>query len=197
VLLTALQQAAAEPATTTYPGDSTCAAGDQWCADSIIQSPLGGITDAPISWQNRPTFQQVVSFPAHRGDDLTNLAQGHSVSVSSTELFSSAAAATDGDPNSRWSSWWSDNQWITVDLGSARTFNRAILRWEAAYGKDYRIDVSDDNRTWRTVYTATGANGGIDNDVFPSTTARYVKMAGVHRGTSYGYSLWEFEVYSR
>ena len=196
-LLTALQQAAAEPATTTYPGDSTCSAGDQWCADSIVQSPLGGITDVPISWQNRPTFQQVVSFPAHRGDDLTNLAQGRSVSASSTQLGYSKAAATDGDPSTRWSSWWTDNQWITVDVGSARTFSRVILRWETAYGKDYRIEVSDDNSTWRTVATVTGGNGGIDNLTFPAATARYVKMTGVHRGTSYGYSLWEFEAYAK
>jgi acyl-homoserine lactone acylase PvdQ len=65
-LLTSLGQAAAESAATVYPGDATCAAGDQWCADSIIQNPLGGITDPNITWQNRPTFQQVVQFPAHR-----------------------------------------------------------------------------------------------------------------------------------
>lgn len=66
ILLASLQKAAAEPASQVYPGDSNCAAGDQWCADSIIQSPLGGITDPKISWQNRPTFQQVVQYPAHR-----------------------------------------------------------------------------------------------------------------------------------
>ncbi|MDI5971628.1 penicillin acylase family protein [Streptomyces sp. SL13] len=66
-LLTSLQQAAAVPATTVYPGDDTgCAAGDQWCADSILQRPLGGIAQNRISWQNRPTYQQVVEFPAHR-----------------------------------------------------------------------------------------------------------------------------------
>jgi acyl-homoserine lactone acylase PvdQ len=67
MLLATLKQAAAVPASTLYPGDdSGCAAGDQWCADSIVQRPLGGITDDRISWQNRPTFQQVVEFPAHR-----------------------------------------------------------------------------------------------------------------------------------
>jgi acyl-homoserine lactone acylase PvdQ len=66
VLLDSLRQAVGIPATTVYPGDSTCAAGNQWCADSIIQAPLGGITDPPITWQNRPTYQQVVSFPAGR-----------------------------------------------------------------------------------------------------------------------------------
>ena len=67
VLLTSLQQAAAQPAATVYPGDANCAAGDGWCADAIVQSPLGGITDPLISWQNRPTYQQVVSFPSGRG----------------------------------------------------------------------------------------------------------------------------------
>ena len=66
VLLTTLAAAAATPATTVYPGDATCAAGNQWCADSIVQSPLGGMTDANTNWQNRPTFQQVVQYPAHR-----------------------------------------------------------------------------------------------------------------------------------
>ena len=28
--------------------------------------PLGGITHPAISWQNRPTYQQVVSFTGHR-----------------------------------------------------------------------------------------------------------------------------------
>nr|WP_249416645.1 penicillin acylase family protein [Streptomyces sp. TS71-3] len=65
-LLSSLKQAAAEPATTVYPGDDSCDAGDQWCADAIIQRPLGGIKHAPIQWQNRPTYQQVVEFPSHR-----------------------------------------------------------------------------------------------------------------------------------
>jgi hypothetical protein len=66
VLLSTLKQAAAVPATSVYPGDDGCGAGDQWCADSIVQRPLGGVTDDRISWQNRPTYQQVVEFPSHR-----------------------------------------------------------------------------------------------------------------------------------
>ncbi|HEY3611030.1 MAG TPA: penicillin acylase family protein [Pseudonocardiaceae bacterium] len=64
-LLSSLTQAAAQPATTVYPGDADCAAGNQWCADSIIQRPFGGITDGKITWQNRPTYQQVVQFVGH------------------------------------------------------------------------------------------------------------------------------------
>ncbi|MGI5244011.1 penicillin acylase family protein [Dactylosporangium sp. CA-139066] len=196
VLATTLATAAAEPATTTYPGDKNCSAGDQWCADTIIQSPLGGITHDKISWQNRPTYQQVVSFPARRGADLTNLAQGRGVSASGTFIGYSAGAAVDGDPTTRWSSWWTDNQSITVDLGSARTVSRVILRWEAAYGSRYRIEVSANGSSWTPAAVVDAGNGGIDNVTFAPVSARYVRMAGVARGTGYGYSLWEMEVYS-
>ncbi|GAA0539489.1 penicillin acylase family protein [Saccharopolyspora thermophila] len=66
MLLDTLAQAAATPAEQTYPGDADCAAGDQWCADAILQTKIGGISQNKISWQNRPTYQQVVEFPAHR-----------------------------------------------------------------------------------------------------------------------------------
>ncbi|MCQ4208980.1 penicillin acylase family protein [Streptomyces longispororuber] len=65
-LLASLATAAAEPATEVYPGDDLCKAGDQWCADTINHRALGGITHRTMQWQNRPTYQQVVEFPAHR-----------------------------------------------------------------------------------------------------------------------------------
>jgi hypothetical protein len=61
-LLNSLVAASQESAATVYPADSYCSAGNQWCADSIVQSPLGGITQSQITWQNRPTYQQVVQF---------------------------------------------------------------------------------------------------------------------------------------
>ena len=68
IMASTLAQAAAQPAAEVYPADAICTtAGNQWCADSIVQNPVGGITDAQISWQNRSTYQQVVSFPAGRG----------------------------------------------------------------------------------------------------------------------------------
>jgi acyl-homoserine lactone acylase PvdQ len=199
VLLNSLSAALAEPAATTYPADDVCSAGDQWCADAIRQSPLGGIKEPLISWQNRPTYQQAVSFPAHRGDPITNLAGGGTASASSSQLFLlyPANKAIDGDPTTRWSSAASDDQYLQVDLGSAKTVARTVLRWEAAYGAAYSIQTSSDGSTWTTVYSTTTGNGGVDNITFSPTTARYVRMRGTTRGTSYGYSLYELEVYSR
>ncbi|HEV7898963.1 MAG TPA: penicillin acylase family protein [Planosporangium sp.] len=196
-LLTTLGGAAAQTAAQVYPGDATCSAGDQWCADSIVQSPLGGITHPPIAWQNRPTYQQVVSFPAAQGDNVANLAAGRAVSASSTQFLYSTAAAVDGDRSTRWASDWSDDQWIRVDLGAVQPVSRVVLRWETAYAKGYRIDVSDDGGTWRPVWSTDAGDGGADNDTFATTTARYLRMTGLRRATGYGYSLYEVEVYAR
>ncbi|WP_030252179.1 penicillin acylase family protein [Streptomyces violens] len=65
-LVSTLSEAAAKTAEQVYPGDDACKAGDQWCADAIIHRAVGGLTHDPISWQNRPTYQQVVEFPSHR-----------------------------------------------------------------------------------------------------------------------------------
>ena len=67
MLLTTLKQAAGRTAAArSTPATTRCSAGDQWCADSIVQRTAGRRQDATISWQNRPTYQQVVEFPSHR-----------------------------------------------------------------------------------------------------------------------------------
>lgn len=103
-----------------------------------------------------------------------------------------ASNAIDGDMGTRWSSDFSDPQWISVNLGEPRTINKAVLDWEVAFGKSYKIQVSNDSVNWITVFHTTTGDGGRDTIYFPSVTARYVRMFGTERGTPYGYSLWEF-----
>ncbi|GAA3507076.1 discoidin domain-containing protein [Streptomyces showdoensis] len=123
------------------------------------------------------------------------LSQGKSVTASSAEGPFAAGAAVDGDlTGTRWASQWSDAQWIQVDLGVRADLSRAVLTWEAAYGKAYDIQVSDDGADWRTAGSVTAGDGGTD-DLALSGTGRYVRMNGHTRGTGYGYSLWEFQVY--
>ncbi|HTR41247.1 MAG TPA: discoidin domain-containing protein, partial [Pseudomonadales bacterium] len=102
--------------------------------------------------------------------------------------------AVDGNPTTRWSSAFSDPQWIQVDLGSVQNIGRVWLNWENAYATNYTIQLSSDNSTWTTVYTVTNGPGTI-NDLAVSGSARYVRMYGTRRGTQYGYSLWDFQVY--
>ncbi|MEV6344864.1 penicillin acylase family protein [Actinoplanes sp. NPDC051851] len=195
-ILTSLTAALSETAATTYPADDYCSAGDQWCADAIVQSPLGGITHDLISWQNRPTYQQVVSFPAKRGDTISNLAAGKTATASSYQSGYPASNAVDSNASTRWASSWADGQWIQVDLGSSQSVGRMTVSWESAYASAYTISTSTDGSTWTTRASVTGSNGGIDNTGFTPVTARYVRLTGVTRATSYGLSTYEVEVYA-
>jgi hypothetical protein len=85
-------------------------------------------------------------------------------------------------------------QWIYVDLGSSVTINRVVLRWETAYGKAYQVQVSNDAVNWTSIYSTANGDGGVD-DLAVAGTGRYVRMYATVRGTQWGYSLWEFEVY--
>jgi hexosaminidase len=124
-----------------------------------------------------------------------NLALNKPVSVSSTETTNfPGAAAVDGDPGTRWASSYVDPSWIQVDLGSSVTLARVVLRWEAAYGRAYKIQLSANGSTWTDVYSTTTGDGGVD-DLAISGTGRYLRMYGTQRGSTYGYSLFEFEAY--
>ena len=126
-----------------------------------------------------------------------NLALGKLATASSMENATyPASQAVDGQIGTRWSSAFLDPTWMAIDLGSPQAFNRVVLRWEPAFGKTYTIDVSLDGSTWTTVHAQPSGAGGVEEITFPLTTARHVRMNGSARGTPYGYSLWEFEVYN-
>ncbi|MDG4859530.1 family 20 glycosylhydrolase [Streptomyces sp. T-3] len=127
-----------------------------------------------------------------------DLAYRRPATASSTETSDLPAShAVDGDASTRWASRYSDSQWLSVDLGSARSVRSVRLNWEAAYGKDYDIQTSDDGTTWKTVAERRGrTTAGVDTVSFSATTTRYVRMQGVTRGTGYGYSLYSLEVFA-
>jgi acyl-homoserine lactone acylase PvdQ len=198
VLADSLLAATKVPAATTYPATADCTATDQFCADQIVHQPMGGITQDRIAWVNRPTYQQVIEFPARRGDDVSNQAVGKTATASSYEtglLNSPPSRAVDGDPATRWASDWSDPQWLKVDLGNEQTIRRVVLQWESAYASAYKVEVSRDNVNWQQVFATSNGNGGEDVARFAPATARYVRVTGTKRATSYGYSLYEFQVF--
>ena len=128
------------------------------------------------------------------GGGGTNIAQGKPTTASSTENSTFPASnATDGNSSTRWSSAFSDPQWLQVDLGQSYNISHVTLNWEAAYGKAYQIQTSADGSNWTTIYSTTTGDGGTD-DLAVTGTGRYVRMYGTARGTPYGYSLYEFAV---
>jgi len=127
------------------------------------------------------------------------LSKGKPVTASSSVTVGGehypAAAAVDANPSTRWSSEFSDPQWIAVDLGAPVKISRVELAWEGAFGKAYSIQVSLDGKTWNDVFTTEKGQGGIDTIRFAPIEARWVRMNGTKRGSPFGYSLWEFKVF--
>jgi F5/8 type C domain len=125
-----------------------------------------------------------------------DIAQGKAATASSTENASFPASnAVDGNTGTRWSSAFSDPQWLEVDLGSSQSICQVTLQWETAYGKAFQIRTSADNSTWTTIYSTTTGTGGTQA-LSVTGTGRYIRMYGTVRGTQWGYSLWEFQVYA-
>jgi chitosanase len=125
------------------------------------------------------------------------LSQGKPATSSSVKTSSlGPAKAFDGKSSTRWGSKEGvDPQWIRVDLGAAASITRVKLTWEAAYGKAYRIETSNDDAAWTSIYSTKAGDGGTDDLTGLSGTGRYVRVYGTKRGTSKGYSLYEVQVY--
>jgi hypothetical protein len=136
----------------------------------------------------------VVQFTAHAADSL--LSQGKPATASSQEGADVAAAlAVDGNAGTRWSSQFSDPQWLRVDLGTTATISQVVLQWEGAYVKAYKIQTSADGTTWTDIHSTTTGAGGTET-LTVSGTGRYIRMYGTTRASGYGYSLYEFRVFT-
>ena len=127
-------------------------------------------------------------------DNGRNLAASMKAVVSSSGS-GSAADLTDGSEYTRWGSDYTDDQWVCIDLGKRMNVYGVGLLWEAAFGREFKILVSDDAGSWTEVYHEKNGKGGRQELYFDDTECRYVKLQGIRRGTGYGYSLWEMKVF--
>lgn len=106
-----------------------------------------------------------------------------------------AANAIDGDINTRWSSAFTDQQNLQLDFGRMQNFSRVRLSWETAYGQDYQLQTSTDGAYWTPLRTVVNGDGGVDDHTGLNGQGRYLRLYGSKRGTTFGYSLYEIEVY--
>jgi len=125
-----------------------------------------------------------------------NLAAGKTATASSAESTTySASNVTDGDFGTRWASSASDPNWVYIDLGEKKEINRVIIKWEAAYATQYKIQVSDDANTWTDIYTSYSGKGQTE-DISLTGSGRYVRVYGMARyNYSWPYSIFEIGIY--
>jgi hypothetical protein len=107
-----------------------------------------------------------------------------------------ASNAIDASYNTRWSSKASDNQWLAIDLGASAKVDSVRLTWDSSYAKEYQLQAGTSmTGPWTTVYANTAGTGGVETIPALAATTRYLRVLGVKRATSYGFSLYNVDVY--
>ena len=125
-----------------------------------------------------------------------NLAAGCPVTASSDIAPGyEAALVVDGKDATRWSSDYLDNQWVQVDLGAQHKISGVEIYWEAAAGKDYDIEVSNNGDDWTCVRSIVDntATGVVEHSGL-NAAGQYVRLNLKTRQTPYGFSIYELQV---
>jgi len=185
--------------------------GKQWKADAGIYELQIGASSRDIrlkvplrlsaSYTKAIPFLEPQSpgFPA-AGD----LAAFHAASSSSaddnTEYGSEPRKAVDGNNSTYWKSRNSDPQWLAVDLGSTRLVNRVQVTWARdrfgdSFAKAYAIQVSDDGKQWKEVFSTNNGRGGIEGNEFSAVSARWVRIFCTKRAADHSYKIVSLEVF--
>lgn len=130
------------------------------------------------------------------GGVAQNLASGKTITVSSTEAgLNEAANVNDRNLLTRWSSEYTDDEWIAIDLGSRFGLDSIRITWEAAMATAYEIQISDDGTNWSTIY-AVSNNAQLVNFIeLNKEEAFQLRILGLQRASEFGYSIFEIEVF--
>ncbi|WP_028049542.1 discoidin domain-containing protein [Cellulomonas sp. URHD0024] len=129
------------------------------------------------------------------GTPLVDFARGKPTTASSVEgPHFPATAATDGLLSSRWSSQFSDPQWIVVDIRRPKPIVEVDIVWETAYARSYRIDTSLDGVTWTTVSTMSKTSSAPDHVTLPGREVQFLRVYATARGTQYGVSIRDLQI---
>ncbi len=129
--------------------------------------------------------------------NVHDLAYKRPVTASSVqEADTPAEAINDGDDATRWSSGFSEPQWVAIDLGKSVTIDHVKLLWEDAYATAYSIQVSQDGKNYTDVYTTQNGTGDPETIRFAPVAARFVRLYATKRATKFGVSLFSMEVYA-
>jgi hypothetical protein len=128
--------------------------------DTIALAPEGSDTPAPVEAQfvrmqgvrGDPGFgYSLYHFRAFTPEGVDAAAK-RPASASSADTDKPASAVTDGSATTRWAVSRADrtrpDSWIQVDLGAPTPISTVQLGWEAAAGREFRIQTSLDGTDW-------------------------------------------------
>jgi hypothetical protein len=120
--------------------------------------------------------------------------------ASASMAYSPASRAIDRNASYKWQNGRSQaasNDYIQVDLGGARTFNRIILEHTGNsndYPVAYRVDVSHDGVQWTTAATGSGTPTVTRITLSNTQTRRFIRVTETGNTGNYWFSVNEVRV---
>ena len=129
-------------------------------------------------------------------DYPVNLALTGTATASSVESAypdGTADQAIDGKTNTRWSSNYVDDSWLQVELAEAGPIDHVKITWPNAAAKKFTLQTSVDGQEWTDAKTVTSTTGPGRTDVeqLDVANAKFIRMTGAKRWSTYGYSISE------
>jgi hypothetical protein len=144
------------------------------------------------------------------GASTTNLAVGKAVtSTASCSAATAARKAVNGSYSGGLSDKWCSTAatpWMRVDLGTPHTLSRFVVRHAGAGGESpglntrgFRIEVSHDGASWRTVVSVHNNTAGASGHTITPTNARYVRLVVTQPTQTTGIAarIYELQVMGR
>ncbi|MFF3338101.1 beta-N-acetylglucosaminidase domain-containing protein [Streptomyces flavidovirens] len=181
------------PQATTVPRGASTAVPLDVRVDKAVPA---GEYKVPVSFDGENRVLTVRAFPRTAGPDLVR-GEGVKVSSSGDETADFPAPnAADGEPASRWTSPIGPSAWWQAELAGPVRLGQVVLHWQEAYAKKYRVQVSEDGRTWRTAATVRDGRGGREAVRMDAKNARFVRVQCDERALPFGYSLFGVEAYA-
>jgi hypothetical protein len=130
----------------------------------ILTACGGGGSDAETAQPNAKAMgARMLSSLALGTSPEVALTPVGAVTTSSERGDLSAAAAIDGNEQTRWGSGFADDQSLTLDYGASQLITRVRIQWENAHATQYLLQVSEDNKTWTTIKTVDNSQGGTED----------------------------------
>jgi hexosaminidase len=146
--------------------------------------------------------QEATADPASSGRDVALAAAGAIAASSGREVPNKLGPelAIDGswdNDSSRWSGEAADDGWFQVELAQPATIDHVAIEWSTSCPAQYKLQVSDDGATWTdaTGVRSPACRSWDTAELSLGQPYRYVRMQGIKRSLSYGYSINEFQVW--
>jgi hypothetical protein len=171
---------------------------------SLMWNFVGNITTI-LTGNN---FSEITN-PLNHSNELINLVKHNVTGVFATgiadptygpEKTIDGMGFYDGDPNSRWAVQPMP-QWITFDLGYEQRVclsKLSFFNFQEGRVYQYSILLSNDSENWyEVVSNASSAPAEWTMDVFPTTSARYIRvdfLSSTNNPSSWA-NLWEAEIW--